>query len=134
VSSCTWHGPSFSLLAVESTARVCGLSTEGMEPELPAVPWEARDPFLDDEIRTADGAWLSGYAFLHGAIVRGRVPPGVRCTYHTYQCGRPNSVTRPIRGLDVPSIISPSMRTIRNTIMVPARALLVHARCRAWVP
>ena len=30
--------------------------------------------------------------------------------------GRPSSVRRPIRGLAVPSI--PSMRTIRNTIMV----------------
>ena len=30
--------------------------------------------------------------------------------------GRPNSVRRPTRGLPVPSI--PSMRTIRNTIMV----------------
>ena len=42
--------------------------------------------------------------------------------------GRPSSVRRPIRGLAVPSI--PSMRTIRNTIMVRADGDRFRYRCR----
>jgi hypothetical protein len=51
-------------------------ASDSLQPELPEIAWDARDPFLDDEIRTSDGAWLSGYALLHGLIVRGDVPAG----------------------------------------------------------
>lgn len=47
-----------------------------MEPSLPTIPFDVRDPFLDDEIRASDGAWLSGYSILHDAIVRRKVPQG----------------------------------------------------------
>ena len=52
------------------------VALDPLKPEMPEIAWDARDPFLDDEIRTSDGAWLSGYALLHGLIVRGDVPAG----------------------------------------------------------
>ena len=49
-------------------------SSSDCEPDLPEIPFEHQDGFLDDEIRTSDSAWLGGYAKLHSAIVALQVP------------------------------------------------------------
>ena len=41
---------------------------------LPEVSFEARDPFLEDEVAQSDGAWLAAYATLHSKILSAQVP------------------------------------------------------------
>ena len=55
-------------------SRMNACSSSDYEPDLPEIPFEHQDGFLDDEIRTSDSAWLGGYAKLHSAIVALQVP------------------------------------------------------------